>query len=48
MHSCQVHHGDKRDTGSNANSIEKDLADINNLIEMDIGHSSEIRGLCST
>ena len=36
MHSSRVH-GEKRGTGSNANSIEEDLADINTLIARDIG-----------
>ena len=36
MHSCRVH-SEKRGTGSNANSIEQDLADINTLIARDIG-----------
>ena len=36
MHRCWVH-GEKRGTGCNANSIEDDLADINNLIAKDIG-----------
>ena len=46
MHRCLVHGEKKGGTGSNnANSIEDDLADINNLIAMDIGEGLNQQGL---